>query len=367
MRADRVADDASVKSRGLRHILVALAAVFVLLGTTAGLLLDSVPAMAAGNPTLDKLIISDPEAGWSDLSPTETSGLATSIETELESKAIAGQTFSTAVEGWQSPEGASTSILVIFLVQATTGNLDSTATSVASNFCSGATETTPASTPAIPNISSSAVATCSGNSVNASIAVAIKGSILTMVASTGSQVLGVSSLEPVVASQLNALPGSSTSTGSTSGSSSSSAIVGGIVLVVLVALIVIATVLLMRRRQSRLAAAGTAGGVQPMGGPGFYPPEQPGAPPAGVQAQQAPSPYVVPGAATSDDPWSGGGDPGWVSPLGAPPPPAAPSDAGAVSAPGWYPEGGDNSVMRYWDGTKFTGRRRWDGTAWVEA
>src|SRR5580704_6485764 len=147
------ADDGTNKTRGLRHLLVArhlllaAAAGVALLGSSAGLLLSAAPASAAGNPTLDKLIISDPESGWSDLSSTETSSLDNSIQTELQAKAASGQTFSTAVEGWQSPDGASTALLVIFLVQATSGSLDTNATSIASNFCSGATNTTPASTP----------------------------------------------------------------------------------------------------------------------------------------------------------------------------------------------------------------------------
>jgi hypothetical protein len=382
------ADDGTHKTRGLRHLLVArhlpvAAAVGVaLLGTSAGLLLSASPASAAGNPTLDKLIISDPESGWSDLSSTETSSLDNSIQTELQAKAASGQTFSTAVEGWQSPDGASTALLVIFLVQATSGSLDTNATSIASNFCSGATDTTPASTPQIPNISSSAIATCAGGGVNATIGTAIKGSTLTMVASTGSQVLGVSDIEPVVESQLNALPGSGGSGGSgssTSGSSSSTgAIVGGIVGVVVVAGIVIAIVMIMRRRQSGVAVAGAGapsppgfGGPPPMGGSGFYPPNQgvaapPAAPTQPAPTQSAPS-YVAPASSSGDDPWGGGADPGWVSPLDSPPVSTPHQDAAQGSAPGWYPEGGDNSLMRYWDGSKFTGRRRWDGSAWVEA
>lgn len=165
------------------------------------------------------------------------------------------------------PSGADVGLLVIFLVQANNGSINGSAGSIASNFCNGATNTTPGSTPQIPNIDSSAVATCSGGGTNATIGTAIKGSILTMVASTGSQVLGVSDVEPVVSSQLNALPGGS-STGATTASSSSStaAIIGGVVGVVVIAGIIVG-VILMRRRQSGVAVAGAGAPAPGFGGP----------------------------------------------------------------------------------------------------
>jgi hypothetical protein len=365
MRAEQV----KTSTRRSRCFMVAAGATLALLGTSAGLLLSTATAMAAGNATLDKMIIADPESGWTSLSSTETSSLASSIETELQSKASSGESFSTAVEGWQSPSGAGVGLLVIFLVQANNGSINGSAGSIASNFCNGATNTTPASTPQIPNIDSSAIATCTGGGTNATIGTAIKGSILTMVASTGTQVLGVSDVEPVVSSQLNALPGGSTGSASSS-SSSTATIIGGVVIVVVVAGIIVG-VILMRRRQSGVAVAGTGGpapgfgGPPPAGGGGFYPQQGATAPP--VAPAQPTQSYAPPAPAAADDPWGGGADPGWASSLDAPPPTTAHADAAQGSAPGWYPEGGDNTVMRYWDGSNFTGRRRWDGSAWVDA
>ena len=119
MRADRVTQ----MTTGPKRVLVIAAAALALLATSAGLLLSTGTAMAAGNASLDKLIIADPESGWTNLSSSETSSLATSIQTELQAKASSGQSFTTAVEGWQSPQGAGVGILVIFLVQASTGTV----------------------------------------------------------------------------------------------------------------------------------------------------------------------------------------------------------------------------------------------------
>lgn len=99
------ADYSKKSTRRSRRLMVAAGATLALLGTSAGLLLSTGAAMAAGNATLDKMIIADPESGWTSLSSSETSSLASSIETELQSKASSGESFSTAVEGWQSPAG----------------------------------------------------------------------------------------------------------------------------------------------------------------------------------------------------------------------------------------------------------------------
>ncbi len=56
------------------------------------------------------------------------------------------------------------------------------------------------------------------------------------------------------------------------------------------------------------------------------------------------------------------------SPFASPPAAAryAPPVAPVVPEPGWQPVGGDPSRIAYWDGTRFTAWRRWDGSAWVD-
>jgi hypothetical protein len=45
--------------------------------------------------------------------------------------------------------------------------------------------------------------------------------------------------------------------------------------------------------------------------------------------------------------------------------PSAPVTRGGL-APGWQPVAGDPTRIAYWDGTRFTAWKRWDGTDWVD-
>ncbi len=121
----------------------AATALVVLLATAGTMLLGAVPAHAVGNPTLSALIIGNPEPGWSNLSSTETGDLETQLQTEFQRLETKSQTFSSAVAGWQSPQGASSDSLVVFLVESIgSATQDMTAASLASGFCNGATGAT---------------------------------------------------------------------------------------------------------------------------------------------------------------------------------------------------------------------------------
>jgi hypothetical protein len=70
-------------------------------------------------------------------------------------------------------------------------------------------------------------------------------------------------------------------------------------------------------------------------------------------------------------PRGGPGQPSWISP----PPPAAPSSAGAPAPPaplptqpsGWYRSGAVGSgEQAYWDGQAWTAKRQWKKGAWVD-
>jgi hypothetical protein len=354
---------------------VAARAVAVLVAMSAALLIGAAPAHAVGDPNLSKLIISDPEPGWSDLPSTETNNLQTQLQTEFQRLESQNQTYSTAVAGWQSPQGTSSDSLVVFIVESIGGSRQSLpAASVTSGFCSGATNTNSVPTPPIPNVPDSAIATCSDTTQKVTVGTATKGNLIELIASFGSSPLGEPAVEQVVGDQLDALPGStsSSSTPSSSGGGGSDAAIiiggagGGGVIVVggVIAFI------LLRRKRSNVAVA-AAGHPAPGSAP----------PPPGLLADPAlaglpadPGPAGHPGDPgltglpdlPGHDPWRVA-DPGWVSSLDATTPAVHHADASAGSAPGWYPEGGDAETLRYWDGTTFTSRRRWNGSEWVEA
>ena len=346
-------------------------------------LLGATPAHAAGDPTLNSLIIADPEPGWTNLSTTETNSMQNQIQTEFQRLQTADETFSTAVDGWQSPQGASSDSLVVFLVEsvgASTSNMSPG--SLVSGFCSGATNVNNVPTSPIPNVPSSAIATCSDTTESVTVGGATKGNLIELISSFGTSPLGESAVEQVVGDQLDALPASTSSgtkpsgaTTSGSGGGSNTAIIiggaGGGVVVVLGG--VLAFVLLRKRRSQASPGGGLHAGpgasVDPVsamgfGPPGVHPSPPVGVPPVGVQPVGTPLPQAE--ATPSHDPW-GGSDPGWVSSLDAPPVTGHHPDASPSSAPGWYPEGGDSETMRYWDGTTFTARRRWNGSLWVDA
>jgi Protein of unknown function (DUF2510) len=393
------ASRAGAVRRACAAVGVAVALVFV---STAGALLLGVDAAhAAGNPSLDKLILKDPEPGWQSLTASETQQFESEITTELASRSGSGSTYATAVEGWQSPSGADTASLVIFVIQAISGSVGSSASSQATDFCTGATNNTPTSAPAIPNVANSAVTSCSGNGENVTVGSAITGNYLEFIASFGTSPLSPSAIAPVVSDQLSAIESAasssstttSTSTGGTGSASAGSPSPGAAVAsssstvptiagaaggVVVVAAIVAFVV--MRRRKNNLALAGQ-GQAPPFSTPLSTPLSTPfSAPPAAPSPMAYPSPAQAPSGVGSHDPWEHA-DPGWLSSheaAEAAPSPTGPPQAGDAAggvghgggvpgAPGWYEDPNDSTSMRYWDGSNYTGRRRWDGSNWVDA
>ena len=83
----------------------------------------------------------------------------------------------------------------------------------------------------------------------------------------------------------------------------------------------------------------------------------------------------VPGFAASNwtiapgDDWSVPSSPASPAPSvtawGTPVPAAAPAPA-QPTQPGWQPVAGDQYRQAYWDGSRWTAQKRWDGTNWID-
>ncbi len=273
---------------GRRRLCSAAVTAAVILLAASGLtIIRATPASAVGDPTLSKLIIADPEPGWSNLPTTETANFETQLQTEFQHLESQNQTFSTAVGGWQSSQGASEDSLAVFLVESIGGPPQSIpATRLAFDFCTGATNVNSVSTPPIPNVPNSAIATCSDTTEKVTVGTATKGNFIELIASFGLSPLTDAAVERVVGDQLVALPGSTTSTSPVGGIGTAN-IVGAAISIVVVVGGAVAFVLLRRRRSHPATAGDDSLGPDSTIGSGAH--SQPGAQDQAADQDQAAS------------------------------------------------------------------------------
>jgi hypothetical protein len=232
------------KPRRSTRALAGAAVVVTLLATSVAF---ASGAGAAGNPSLDNMIVTNPIPGWPSISPVESGELAGEIQTEFASKASPNLTFTAADEGWQSPLGISDATLVIFVVESLGSGTGWGAKSLAENFCDGVTNVTPSIAPPVAAYPASAVTQCAGAGQKATVGAATSGNFLVVVASNGSDPVITSTIGAILVRQLRRLPETVLSAGSSGLAAGTVAgIVGGSV-----AVIGIVVLVLLRRRRSR--------------------------------------------------------------------------------------------------------------------
>lgn len=204
------------------------------------------PASAAGAPNLDRLITKNPVPGWTSASSVESSELSQNIETEFAADSPT-ETFSAAADAWQSPQGSAKATLAIFVVEAIGGQPSWTAKGVALNFCDGVTGQNPPSAPAVAGIASSAVTSCAGDGLKATVGTATSDDLLVIVASTGTGPLARPRVAALTTKEFDALPQSTVDGG---GGLSDTALAVGTA-AILVAIAAVVALVTMTRRSSR--------------------------------------------------------------------------------------------------------------------
>ena len=340
-------------------------------------------AAAAGDVSLDALIVApSPSAAWQ-LAPSAEVAPIVSRITKFDEDAISppGAQVEVAAELWTS--SASDSIVAATLVQwpSGLGNLDQMVASGVRQECVATTGNNPDATGSLSTIPGSVTASCTGNGVVGAIVAAYRGDVSELIETYSLGPAGV----PLPAAQLDAM--ATTQFGRLPAPPSSAApVVGGVVAAVVVVGFLVGLVRRSGRRGRRGVAVAPVGfptgvvsadvaawGSWPVPTAGSAPPAQAGfAPtipsavqaqptiPSAVQAQPTVPSAVqaqptVPSAVQAQptiqqEPASGIG--GSLAPLG-----------GVV---GWHPVGGDPLHLHYWDGSRWASTVRWDGSVWRE-
>ena len=155
------------------------------------------PADAAGNPTLNRSIISAPQVGWTPLSAA--------LDEQAAEQATGRGVVKAAAQGWTSPD--QTEVLTVEVMQWAS---DVDPSHGLQSFIAAVCGYTP-STSSIPGMVGSAEATCSPSTIYAgasiTIAAADKGPIMEAVVFVGADPPSASTLATIATRQYAALPG----------------------------------------------------------------------------------------------------------------------------------------------------------------
>lgn len=295
----------------------------VALLVTAGLGLGlAAPASAAGDPALDRLVVTDPVPGWA-LLPSPALQNVVSFEDRTISD-LSGQTATAAAEGWQGADAEQRLIVVLirfpggipFVVR----NLREAVIAACTSSTGNAPTTPVRSYTPIPGAEE---AECSGtnvagNAISGTSMSWVRGNVVALLEGVG---LPQGQVQSVALRQSTALP----ATGVRETSSHSGIVIG--VAAAVLAVVVVGLVALMARTRRRAHAAATV---------------------------------TVPWAPGTVDP------PTSFAPTAFPPTSFPPTPVQPVVAAGWMPDPSGRHAQRYWSGTAWTEHVFTDGRAGVD-
>jgi hypothetical protein len=299
---------------------------------------------AAGDTTLDRLIVKSPVPGWDPIDAARIEHVA-ATESQVIS-AAANEPVKVAVRGWQSGRSSIVIILSRFPQDVPTPDLN--ARQAVISACTSATNSSNSNVHVYEGLATASEASCTGRTANGTpLSVDnlswAKRNVFALIISSG---LPAAEVEAIAGGQDALIPAS----GVSRDSGSAASVIGGAVFAIVVVLIIgvpIALFVRSRRNKPVPGFATTNWSIAPGGDWSMpaQPPPTSAAPGASTGAWGTPAPYPAPGQ---------------------PPPASQPAPAPAAMQPGWQPVAGDPYRQAYWDGSRWTAQKRWDGTNWID-
>lgn len=292
----------------MRAALTASCVVMIVLSSAA-------PAWAAGDAALDHLIVTSPVPGWVPLDAATIERVASTEQRTV--SAVTNLSVEVAAEGWHS--GRDNVIIILSRFSRDVPGAEANARQAVISACAAATNNPGADVRTYAALPTASEATCSGRSATG-VTYSIdtlswaKRNVFALIVSAG---LTSAQVEGIASSQDALIPSDGVLAGSGSNSVIGAALIGAVVALV----IGVPIGLFVRSRR------------------------------------QKPVPMF---AASSSWTVAPGGD--WSVPAQPPPAQSAP----APMAAGWQPVEGDPHRQAYWDGSRWTAQKRWDGTNWID-
>jgi hypothetical protein len=355
------------------------AGALVVLAVLSPVLLTTMPADAAGNATVGHYLVPDPIHGWTLSGAASVSAMASAFQAQQRN------TFHLpvldAADEWTSRSGS-----LFVLLSAFPDVVPAAATTAVRALCRTATKSTAASISAIPGIPGSSEGVCSvkgRDRLQIVVALWKRANVLVTVESAGSAnrlVRAISrrqdSLLPSSGIHLQSPPATRPPVGAAPPAPSGSepwALFGSVALnlVLLVCLVVRSR----RSKRSVVPRASAEGFIPPVGAWTGYEAEQTAGASSGSPAavHHAASPRAAQAAPWDSEPVRDAGA-AVQAPYGASRevqhPPGYALGAAVLDepslAPGWHPVGGDPYYLRYFDGSRWTEEKRWDGASWYD-
>jgi hypothetical protein len=342
----------NMRSICVRAVLVATAVAALVAGTVA-------TAFAAGDPAVDQLIVTNALPGWTRI---PDSALESTVASERSAIGTATtHAFQVGVEGWSRADQS----VIVAMISFPNGDPpgDFRARDAVVGACGVATHSAPRDMQPYIAITGSTEARCTGTSssgvaIDASVMSWQKDNVFAIV--IGNQV-PTADLETFALAQDEALPSSGPNPVRAKTDSNSNT--GLFVIAGLAAVIGAAILWVVVARSRNQAPAPVQALSTPVGAAARSPYATPAPSPFAAPAP-SPSPFstAVPSPFTTAAPSPSASPAPTPSPFAT----AAPPTATATQAPGWQQVDGDPTRIAYWDGSKFTAWKRWDGSAWVE-